>query len=541
MTRAGRAETQHPRRARASKEIPGSTPRALLDRGWVLAVHILVPLYISNLLTLFILPQGGFSRGAVLRFIIGWPALPISLAIWVLTYIITVGWHERGHYIKAVQATTLNKRYIGDAQAMLSAPFLRQLIWHLKIIVLSPLGRFPGIKREGLTYYVDAPSNLAVAAEGPRASRKLGSVSLLLAGLFIPLGLARDSFILINFGRLFFTVGVVGMLDFFFADSGKYWAFRQREREARRRAKGKEVGDFRKVMPEIKNRMVETRMQRVVLRNGTIFLVPWGIRGVAQGGRITERQFPESNLSLADVMFIPLTPGNYEEAQEIIVKLQTRLHQIIENTDGCRVYGISFVGGLAPHIEPEEGDIVPEQRLLRMCKQAIEECGYRPGVDVALGIDCKAEALEKAYQRWSNTENVGQYHFWRAEGAEPITREELFEIYRKAVENDNIPIILLQDPFSVGDTGGWALLMREFGDDMFIVGDDNAPTNDRAIEQMAREGLINAVFSAAQIFLGVPEQATPLSACVVPHRGALVHLTVELSYLPSQRLKALHL
>jgi enolase len=175
------------------------------------------------------------------------------------------------------------------------------------------------------------------------------------------------------------------------------------------------------------------------------------------------------------------------------VKLQTRLHQIIENTDGCRVYGISFVGGLSPHVEPEEGDKVPEQRLLRMAKRAVEECGYRPGVDVAMGLDCKAGDLERAYQRWSNTENVGQYFFWRAEGAEPMTREELLEIYRNAIERDNIPIIFLQNPFSPGDTEGWAGLMGEFGEEMLIVGDDNAPTNDEAIEGVSRQNLINAI------------------------------------------------
>ena len=74
----------------------------------------------------------------------------------------------------------------------------------------------------------------------------------------------------------------------------------------------------------------------------------------------------EQNLRLMDVEGFSITaPGGGEEAQEMTVKLQTRLKQIIENATGGRVMGIGLEGGLAPYVEKAEGDLVPEQRVWR--------------------------------------------------------------------------------------------------------------------------------------------------------------------------------
>ena len=98
-------------------------------------------------------------------------------------------------------------------------------------------------------------------------------------------------------------------------------------------------------------------------------------------------------------MFVPLSAKTVEEAQEMTVNLQSRLMKIIENADGCSVMGIGLEGGLATFIEPEEGDIVPEQRLWRMMKQAILDNGYVPGVDVALALDPATSELENEYNK----------------------------------------------------------------------------------------------------------------------------------------------
>ena len=66
------------------------------------------------------------------------------------------------------------------------------------------------------------------------------------------------------------------------------------------------------------------------------------------GGRHAEKEYPESNISMQESMFMPLSPSNYEDAPEMTVKLQTRLKEIIESAPGAKVMGIGLEGGIAP-------------------------------------------------------------------------------------------------------------------------------------------------------------------------------------------------
>ena len=128
-----------------------------------------------------------------------------------------------------------------------------------------PYGTAPGVKREGLNYYPDAPYNLAVAAAGPRASRNVAIATLPVAAALIAVGLVGDGAAAIYSGRLFLGIGLVAFLDFRFADPGKYAEFRERERSRAERASTvAEVSGWLDISPEIKRRMVEERMQEAV-------------------------------------------------------------------------------------------------------------------------------------------------------------------------------------------------------------------------------------------------------------------------------------
>ncbi|MFC1644313.1 hypothetical protein ACFL5C_03265, partial [Candidatus Omnitrophota bacterium] len=212
----------------------------------------------------------------------------------------------------------------------------------------------------------------------------------------------------------------------------------------------------------------------------------------------TAKEYPESNISMQEAMFIPLSAQNYEDSQEMTVKLQNRLKEIIENAEGCRVMGIGLEGGLAPYITKEEKDIVPEQRLWRMAKQAIVDCGYVPGVDVAIALDPAASELEIAYREANEQPDaVGMYLFWRDKENVVMSRDELFELYRKTIEEDGIPIVSIEDGFAEDDDAGWALIMKNFGDKIFIIGDDSVTTRDSSIEHAADNNLNNTFLCKA--------------------------------------------
>jgi enolase len=159
--------------------------------------------------------------------------------------------------------------------------------------------------------------------------------------------------------------------------------------------------------------------------------------------------------------------------------------------------GIGLEGGLAPYVDRGEFEL-PELRLWSMMKQAIKECGYRPGVDVAIALDPALSELEIAYrEEFDMPDSVGMYLFWRDHSRKVLDRDAVLEVYEQAIRDHDIPILSIEDGFSENDFQGWRLLLEKFGDRILVIGDDLVTTNDRTIEMAAGQGLINAVLVKA--------------------------------------------
>jgi enolase len=238
-------------------------------------------------------------------------------------------------------------------------------------------------------------------------------------------------------------------------------------------------------------------MQSITLKDGTKVTAPWQFRNCAMGGRHTEKEYPESNISMQESMFIPLSAKTYEDAQEMTVKLQYRLKEIIESAPGAKVMGVGSEGGIATYIDKEPNDRVPEQRMWRMMKQAILDCEYVPGVDVAIALDPAASELENAYrEETGQKDSVGMYRFWRDKSKVDMSRDDILALYKQAMD-EGIPVLSIEDGFGEMDHTGWKLLMKELGDKIFIIGDDLVTTKDENIENCAKGGEINAALIKA--------------------------------------------
>ena len=209
------------------------------------------------------------------------------------------------------------------------------------MVLRIPFGRAPGVKKEGLNYYPDAPYNLAVAAAGPRASRNVAIVALPIAAALLTVGLVDGAVTAIYAGRLFLGIGLVSFLDFRLADPGKYKEFRERERLAREKARTvTEVSGWLQASPELKRRMVKERIQGAIHPLLGPVYAPWQFRNCGMGGRHTEKEYPESNISMQEAMFLILNARDYQDAQELTVRLQNRLKEIIEKDEGLSLIHI---------------------------------------------------------------------------------------------------------------------------------------------------------------------------------------------------------
>ncbi|MBI4454383.1 MAG: hypothetical protein HY644_00620 [Acidobacteria bacterium] len=467
----------------------------------MIANHILVSFHVAFISSVLVLPAAAVLKAEVLRFIFYSPETLVSALFMYLSFHTGIAIHEIGHFRKAAKLNALNQKVLEEVRQQLGKPLPQRLLYYAKVFTFAPYGKSGGIKREGLNYYPDAPYNLAVAAEGPRASRNAAWSALPPALLLIALGLLSHIPAAVYAGRLLLGIGIVTLLDFLLADPGKYAAFKEQERRAQQSAQAvPKLSEWYKLATKVKQKMLAERVREANHPHLGPVAAPWQFRNCGMGGRHTEKDYPESNISMQEAMFLILGAPDYQEAQEMTVRLQTRLKEIIEKEDGCRVMGIGLEGGLAPYIDKRDYPL-PEIRLWAMMKQAIEECGYRPGIDVAIALDPAMSELENAYRTEYNVPDaVGMYLFWRDKTKIVMDRDGVLEIYNQAVQKYEIPILSIEDGFSENDHEGWKKLLAALGDRIFIIGDDLVTTNDRTIEMAASQGLINvALIKANQI------------------------------------------
>lgn len=474
-----------------------------LERGWVIANHKLVSFHAAFISSVLSLPVAELKQLAledanlkleVLRFMFLSAETIVSLAVLYLSWHTAIAIHEMGHFLAAAKLTALNKDSQEKADAAIKSG--GKFGWFAQMFLLIPWGKFYGVKKENGNFAPDAPYNLAVAAAAPVWSQWLAIVCLPIAGFFILVGLAAGQDWMIYIGRFFLAPGAVGLLDRLLADPGKLKEFRTREKiaaeQAARAAAAASKESWLVQVGDLKKKLLTTRMQSVTLGDGSRVAAPWQFRNCAMGGRHTEKEYPESNISMQESMFMPLSPKTYEDAQEMTVKLQYRLKEIIEAAPGAKVMGVGLEGGIAPYVDKEPQDQVPEQRMWRMMKQAILDCEYVPGVDVAIALDPACSELENAYrQERGEPDSIGVYRFWRDKSKVEMSRDQILDLYKQTME-EGVPVLSIEDGFGERDHTGWQNLMRELGDKVFVIGDDLVTTKDTNIETCAKNGEINA-------------------------------------------------
>ena len=475
--------------------IPRAKDTAGLDRGWIIANHKLVSFHAAFLTSLLSISTAVASRFDVIRQMFLSFEVFISAAMWYIAWHTNIAIHEMGHYLAAVRTNNLRPELAVPAQKRLQQG--NRWLWYLEMFVKIPYGTFAGVNKEAGSFHPSVKTqNLAVSAAGPRASKVLSQCALLPGIALVGLGLYGHVPTSVYVGRLLFTVGIVALFDFLLSDAGKYRAFQERQREAASKAAGVKAETAaagaqagRPVKPsELRRKLRLHRLQEMELPDGQIVFAPWEFRNSIMGGRHTEEM--GGNLSFQELMFLPLTATDYIEAQRVTNMLQSRAIQIIQDTEGLNFVGIGLEGGIVASYAKEKGDLLPEERSLRVAVQAIEECGFVPDRDVVLALDPAASELSNAYrEKTGEKETVGQYLFWRAEDPKVMTTDDLVELYIRWVKT--YPIVVLEDPFAEDDYEGWKKLMKVLDEEILIVGDDLVTTKDTTIRRCAEEGLIN--------------------------------------------------
>ncbi|WP_028217736.1 phosphopyruvate hydratase [Paraburkholderia oxyphila] len=131
----------------------------------------------------------------------------------------------------------------------------------------------------------------------------------------------------------------------------------------------------------------------------------------------------------------------------------------------------------------DEGGYVPQlpsnAEAMELILRAIERAGYRPGEDIAIGIDPAASSFYED----------GRYHLTRDNRV--LTSAEMIAYWADWVSR--YPLVSLEDPLADNDWEGFAALTRELGSRVQIVGDDLFVTNRKFLQRGIDEHCCNSI------------------------------------------------
>ncbi len=178
----------------------------------------------------------------------------------------------------------------------------------------------------------------------------------------------------------------------------------------------------------------------------------------------------DNNVDVQEFMVLPVGAPTFKEALRTGAEIFHALKSVLK-AKGLNT-AVGDEGGFAPNFGSNE-------EALSTIIEAIEKAGYKPGVDVFLGMDVASTEFFKD----------GKYHL-EGEG-KSFTPAEFVDLLASWV--DKYPLITIEDGCSEDDWEGWKLLTEKLGDKVQLVGDDLFVTNTERLSQGIEKGIGNSI------------------------------------------------
>jgi enolase len=193
--------------------------------------------------------------------------------------------------------------------------------------------------------------------------------------------------------------------------------------------------------------------------------LPVPMMNIINGG-----EHADNNVDVQEFMVIPAGAKSFKEALRTGAEIFHNLKSVL-SSKGLNT-AVGDEGGFAPNFASNE-------EALTAIIEAIEKAGYKPGVDVFLGMDVASTEFYKD----------GKYVL-EGEG-KSFTSSEFVDLLASWVEK--YPIITIEDGCSEDDWEGWKLLTEKLGHKVQLVGDDLFVTNTERLGRGIEEGIGNSI------------------------------------------------
>lgn len=195
--------------------------------------------------------------------------------------------------------------------------------------------------------------------------------------------------------------------------------------------------------------------------------LPVSMMNVINGGA-----HANNNLDLQEFMIIPLGAPTFREAVRYGAETFHALKSIL-NSRGMST-AVGDEGGFAPALSSHE-------EAIELIVEAIKKAGFRPGDDIAIGLDCASSEFYDAEKNLYTLTKQGK----------TFTAEEWIAVLEGWVQK--YPVISIEDGMAEGDWEGWAKLTQALGKKVQLVGDDLFVTNPKILAEGIEKGVANSI------------------------------------------------
>ena len=178
----------------------------------------------------------------------------------------------------------------------------------------------------------------------------------------------------------------------------------------------------------------------------------------------------DNSLDMQEFLIIPVGARSFRDAVRCGAEVFHALKKLLGERGLSTAVGDE--GGFAPRLPKHE-------TAIKAVIEAIEAAGYRPGEDVALGLDCASSAFYED----------GEYTL----ASEGLSLKPAEFVDYLAAWVDKYPIISIEDGMAENDWDGWKILTQRLGKKIQLVGDDIFVTNTRILKQGIEQGVANSI------------------------------------------------
>jgi len=165
----------------------------------------------------------------------------------------------------------------------------------------------------------------------------------------------------------------------------------------------------------------------------------------------------------------------------------------------------------------DEGGFAPNfsggtEEALESILTAIEKAGYKPGIDITIGLDCAA----------SEFYGSGVYDYTKFEGTKGSKRSSADQVAYLSELVSKYPIDSIEDGMCENDWDGWKLLTDKLGSKIQLVGDDLFVTNVDFLKKGIEMGCANSILIKVNQIGSLTET---LDAIEMAHRAGYTSVT----------------